>query len=75
MNNTAWQIFLPNGVLALLPLSSNLSSIVWSTDTDRVKQLLTMNEPEFIDAVNAAFVRFFSRLFCFGYYNIFVFIV
>lgn len=53
----AWQRFLPDGVIALLPLSNNLSSIVWSTGTETVKELLKLTETEFIDAVNHAFVR------------------
>lgn len=55
-NFTAWQRFLPNGVIALLPLSDNLSSIVWSTDASNFKHLMQLDEAEFIDAVNNAFV-------------------
>lgn len=53
----AWQRFLPDGVIALLPLSNNLSSIVWSTGIETVNELLELPETEFIDAVNHAFVR------------------
>lgn len=56
-NFVAWQRFLPNGVIALLPLSDKLSSIVWSTDIKHFKQLMQLNETDFIDAVNNAFVR------------------
>lgn len=52
----AWQRFLPDGVIALLPLSDKLSSIVWSTKTEIVKEMLALPETEFIDAVNHAFV-------------------
>lgn len=55
-NVVAWQRFLPDGVIALLPLTSNLSSIVWSADTKMVKDLLQLPEPAFVDAVNQAFV-------------------
>lgn len=58
-NFIARQRFLPDGVIALLPLSNQLSSIVWSTNTDKVKQLLQSSEMEFIDAVNDAFVSTF----------------
>ena len=56
-NFVAWQRFIQNGVIALLPLSDNLSSIVWSVDTKDFKRLLNLPEDEFIDAVNQAFVR------------------
>lgn len=56
-NFVAWQRFLPKGVIALLPLSQNLSSIVWSTDVNNFKRLMQLNETDFIDAVNNAFVR------------------
>lgn len=56
-NFVAWQRFLPNGVIALLPLSENLSSIVWSTEIDHFKNLMKLNEADFIYAVNHAFVR------------------
>lgn len=62
-NFVAWQRFLPNGVIALLPLSENLSSIVWSTDAKHFKQLMQLNEIDFVDAVNNAFVRFFTWFF------------
>lgn len=56
-NFVAWQRFLPNGVIALLPLSNKLSSIVWSTEVKHFKHLMQLNEADFIDAVNNAFVR------------------
>lgn len=55
-NFVAWQRFLPNGVIALLPLSNKLSSIVWSTESKHFKQLMQLNDTDFIDAVNNAFV-------------------
>lgn len=66
-NFVAWQRFLPNGVIALLPLSNNLSSIVWSTDVKHFKHLMQLNDTDFIDAVNNAFVRHFYTYghFCF----------
>lgn len=55
-NFEAWQRFLPNGVIALLPLTNDLSSIVWSTEIPHFKHLMQCNETDFIDAVNNAFV-------------------
>lgn len=55
-NHTAWQRFLPDGVLAVLPLSGELSSIVWSTRSAKVKELLSLGEIEFVDALNEQLV-------------------
>lgn len=60
-NFVAWQRFLPNGVIALLPVSDQLSSIVWSTGIKHFKQLMQLNDSDFIDAVNNAFVRILFR--------------
>ena len=45
--NTAWQRFLGEGTLALLPLRSGESSIVWSLPAARAKALLAMPAPDF----------------------------
>ncbi|XP_037030932.1 ubiquinone biosynthesis monooxygenase COQ6, mitochondrial [Bradysia coprophila] len=60
-NQVAWQRFLPNGVIALLPLSENLSSIVWSSSTENVKHLLSLPEESFIDAVNDSFWKQYPK--------------
>lgn len=61
-NFVAWQRFLPNGVIALLPLSDKLSSIVWSTDIKHFKHLMKLNEADFIDAINNAFVSNINKI-------------
>ncbi|KAF6351038.1 coenzyme Q6, monooxygenase [Rhinolophus ferrumequinum] len=54
-NNVAWQRFLPSGPIALLPLSDTLSSLVWSTSHDHAAELVSMDEENFVDAINSAF--------------------
>jgi len=44
---TAWQRFLGDGTLALLPLADGHSSIVWSVPTSRAEKLLGCAPPEF----------------------------
>ncbi|XP_026477751.1 ubiquinone biosynthesis monooxygenase COQ6, mitochondrial-like [Ctenocephalides felis] len=53
-NETAWQRFIPGGPVALLPLGSNISSLVWSVPVDRSKQLLKMTSEEFVFELNNA---------------------
>lgn len=53
-NNTAWQRFLPDGPIALLPLNSNLSSLVWSTPKIKAHNLLKISNENFVDAINTS---------------------
>jgi ubiquinone biosynthesis monooxygenase Coq6 len=57
VNTIAWQRFLPSGPIALLPLSENLSSLVWSTSVEHAKELLKMEPDDFVIALNEAFVK------------------
>jgi 2-octaprenylphenol hydroxylase len=50
---TAWQRFLPDGVLAFLPLSDGRSSIVWSTQ--RAEEILALDDEAFKQALGEAF--------------------
>jgi 2-octaprenylphenol hydroxylase len=66
--NTAWQVFLEEGPLALLPLCANsssessltknsvndLCSIVWSTSPDEAKRLSDLSKDEFSKELTAA---------------------
>uniref|UniRef100_A0A8C4RBI0 Ubiquinone biosynthesis monooxygenase COQ6, mitochondrial n=1 Tax=Eptatretus burgeri TaxID=7764 RepID=A0A8C4RBI0_EPTBU len=54
-NNVAWQRFLPSGPIAMLPLSEDLSSLVWSTSPHHAEELMDMSEETFVDAINSVF--------------------
>ncbi|GBF91599.1 FAD NAD(P)-binding oxidoreductase [Raphidocelis subcapitata] len=53
-NSTAWQRFLPDGPLALLPVRGGCSNIVWTVAPEGAARLEAMGSSEFADAVNAA---------------------
>ena len=53
--DTAWQVFLETGLLALLPLpDSNLCSIVWSTSPEHADELLSIDKEAFTKQITAA---------------------
>ncbi|MEI6893809.1 MAG: FAD-dependent monooxygenase [Colwellia sp.] len=60
--NTAWQVFLPSGPLAFLPLKStdlsdptaDICSIVYSTSPDEAKRLTALNALDFAKELTAA---------------------
>lgn len=55
VNTTAWQRFLPTGPIALLPMSEEVSSLVWSTTKEQAMQLVKENtEEEFVGRINDA---------------------
>ncbi|REL27766.1 monooxygenase [Thalassotalea euphylliae] len=53
--DTAWQVFLPEGPLAFLPLfNQQQCSIVWSTTPQEADRLRALNSDEFSKALTAA---------------------
>lgn len=57
--NTAWQVFLPTGPLAFLPLQASdgnaqLASIVWSTSPEDANRILSLTPEEFNKEITAA---------------------
>lgn len=53
-NFCAWQRFLPNGPIALLPIGEKFSNIVWSMDPKESVDRNSMSEDDFVKAVNHA---------------------
>lgn len=56
-NTVAWQRFLPTGPVALLPLTDNLSSLVWTTNVEHAKELVKMDPDDFVNSLNEAFIK------------------
>lgn len=52
---TAWQRFLPTGPLAVLPVGSHRSSIVWTLPDEDAVAMLALDEPAFNRALTNAF--------------------
>lgn len=52
-DHTAWQRFLPDGVIAFLPFSDGRSSIVWSSKD--AKRLMSLSDQDFKIALGEAF--------------------
>jgi 2-octaprenyl-6-methoxyphenol hydroxylase len=58
----AHQFFMPGGPLAILPLTGNRSSIVWSENRARAEALLAMGDEDFLDALRPAFGSFLGQI-------------
>jgi len=58
----AHQFFMPGGPLAILPLTGDRSSIVWSETDARATALLAMDDADFLDALRPAFGSFLGDI-------------
>lgn len=60
---TAWQCFMPDGVLAFLPLSDpHTCSIVWSTTPQQAQDLLQLSASDFNHKLGAAFAMRLGKI-------------
>jgi 2-octaprenylphenol hydroxylase len=60
--STAWQRFLGEGTLALLPLANGQSSLVWSLPRERAEALLATDVANFNEELTAASAGVLGRL-------------
>lgn len=58
----AHQFFMPAGPLAILPLTGNRSSIVWSEKTARATALMALDDADFLAALKPAFGSFLGDI-------------
>jgi len=61
-NNTAFQYFLPEGPLAILPLQNNIASIVWTENIQNTSIIANMNNNEYLEALHKRFGNFLGQL-------------
>ncbi len=58
----AHQFFMPHGPLAILPLTGNRSSIVWSETDSRAAEIMALDDTNFLDALRPAFGSFLGQI-------------
>ena len=61
-DNTAYQYFLPEGPLAILPIKNNTASIVWTESIQNAATISEMNEAEYLSALHNRFGDFLGKL-------------
>ena len=58
----AHQFFMPSGPLAILPLTGNRSSIVWSETEDNAKRINALEDADYLNALRPAFGDFLGEI-------------
>ncbi|NBB99009.1 MAG: 2-octaprenyl-6-methoxyphenyl hydroxylase, partial [Alphaproteobacteria bacterium] len=61
-NGEAHQFFMPPGPLAILPLPGNRSSIVWSENTARAKEIHALDDAGYLEALKPRFGGFLGEI-------------
>ena len=60
--NTAYQHFLPEGPLAILPLQDNIASIVWTENSQNASIIAKMSDNEYLETLHKRFGDFLGQL-------------
>ncbi len=58
----AHQFFMPSGPLAILPLTENRSSIVWTESTDQAARISAMDAPAYLDVLRPRFGSYLGEI-------------
>ena len=61
-NGIAHQFFMPSGPLAILPLTGNRSSIVWSETEENAAHIQALDDDAYLDALRPAFGSFLGDI-------------
>jgi len=61
-NATAYQYFMPQGPLAILPLTNNRSSIVWSETHARANDIMQLNDAKYLSVLRPRFGNFLGDI-------------
>ncbi len=61
-HGTAHQFFMPSGPLAILPLTENRASIVWTESTDRAQTIQAMNDTAYLGELRPRFGSFLGDI-------------
>jgi 2-octaprenyl-6-methoxyphenol hydroxylase len=57
----AWQYFLPSGPLAILPMTGNRSSIVWTEKTKNTDAINALDDNQYMDILNSRLGNFLGK--------------
>ena len=61
-NATAYQYFMPQGPLAILPLTNHRSSIVWSETHERANDIMRLNDAAYLSVLRPRFGDFLGDI-------------